>query len=296
MFKTPIVLIVFNRPNETRKVLKKIVEVNPKNVYVIADGPRDKFEITKTNEVRNIIDEELSQFNIIKNYSEKNLGTKKRIVSGLNWVFGQENEAIILEDDCLPDNSFFVYAENLLKHYEDDKRIMTISGNNFFDAKKSYNKHSYYFSLNHHIWGWATWKRAWSLYDENLKNWKEFIKENLLFNLFGNKYEAKIWFDIINASYNHPEYTWDHQWIYTCLQNSGLCITPKVNLVENIGFTSNATRTKDKKSPFSELKTGTLEFPLVHPTYIVRDRKLDLLESKYLKQSLFKKIINKLID
>ena len=195
----------------------------------------------------------------------------------------------------MPDNSFFVYAENLLKHYEDDKRIMTISGNNFFHEKKSYTKHSYYFSLNHHIWGWATWKRAWNLYDENLKNWNEFKEENLLFNLFGNKYEAKIWFDIINASHNNPEFTWDHQWAFSCLKNGSYCITPKVNLVENIGFNSNATRTKNKNTPYSKIKVGRLEFPLTHPSYVIRESKLDQLESKFLQQSILKKFIKKLL-
>ena len=104
---------------------------------------------------------------MITNYADENMGTKKRIVSGLNWVFDQVNKAIILEDDCLPDTSFFKYAETLLEYYKDDYRIMTISGNNFYEKKKNFKKYSYYYSYNHHIWGWATWKRAWNLRYKN---------------------------------------------------------------------------------------------------------------------------------
>ncbi|MDP7195365.1 MAG: FkbM family methyltransferase, partial [SAR202 cluster bacterium] len=133
IFETPVVLIVYNRPEETYLVLKKILDVNPNKLLIIADGPKNQKDKLLTDEVRKIIRESCDESNMITNYADENMGTKKRIVSGLNWVFDQVNKAIILEDDCLPDTSFFKYAETLLEYYKDDYRIMTISGNNFYE-------------------------------------------------------------------------------------------------------------------------------------------------------------------
>ena len=295
IFETPVVLIVYNRPEETYLVLKKILDVNPNKLLIIADGPKNQKDKLLTDEVRKIIRESCDESNMITNYADENMGTKKRIVSGLNWVFDQVNKAIILEDDCLPDTSFFKYAETLLEYYKDDYRIMTISGNNFYEKKKNFKKYSYYYSYNHHIWGWATWKRAWNLYDSEMKSWNDFKEQDLLLNLFGNQREARIWFDILNSSYINPQFTWDHQWVYTCLRNSAYCIIPQVNLVKNIGFSIDATRTKEINHPLSDLKTSQITFPLNHPKHMIREKKLDMIELDLFKTSIIQKVFNKLL-
>lgn len=186
---TPIVFIIFNRPETTRKVFEKIALVRPKRLFVIADGPRESKlnEGEACAETRKIIDEINWNCDVHKIYSEINLGCKSRIVSGLNIVFDLTTEAIILEDDCIPDPSFFPYCESLLERYRNDERIGLISGNNFLFGDYD-NFDSYYFSRYPHIWGWASWRRAWKKYDSQICQWPilregEFLSSRIQKNL-----------------------------------------------------------------------------------------------------------------
>ncbi|MFM6024920.1 MAG: glycosyltransferase family 2 protein, partial [Dolichospermum sp.] len=182
--KTPVCFIIFNRPDVTQRVFQKISEAKPPKLLVIADGPRiDKVgEEQKCAATRAIIDQVDWECQVLTNYSDINLGCRKRIYTGLDWVFSQVEEAIILEDDCLPDSSFFRFCEELLEKYRDHPRIMLVCGQNLQFGQQRRN-YSYYFSRYSHCWGWATWKSAWQYYDDTMELWPQVRDENWLFDI-----------------------------------------------------------------------------------------------------------------
>ncbi|AFY39023.1 methyltransferase FkbM [[Leptolyngbya] sp. PCC 7376] len=275
--KTPVAFIIFNRPDTTRRVFEAIRQAQPPKLLVIADGPRGDRpdEADKCIATRNIIKEVDWDCEVLTNYSDTNLGCKKRVSSGINWVFDQVEEAIILEDDCLPDPSFFPFCEELLEKYRHDTRIMMISGDNF-QFGKARTQDSYYFSKYYHIWGWATWRRAWQHYDVDLKQWPKIRDGGWLKDIFNNdwltiKYRSKIF----QKMYEKAVDTWDYQWSFTCWTQSGLSIMPNVNLISNIGFGEAASRTKNNKSIFANMAVSSVDFPLLHPDFVIRDLETD---------------------
>lgn len=250
-FDTPIVLIIFNRYESIKKVIDSLREIKPSEIYVIADGPREnkENEYLLCEQTRKAIDEIDWEANIYKNYSNKNLGCRDRIYSGLNWVFDNVEKAIILEDDCVPNREFFNYAEQMLDFYENDERIFSIEGTNVCGEWKS-NENSYHFSKYAALWGWATWKRAWSKIDLNFKSYQE-NKKKLRSKLSFSQYKT---FDIIfRKTKNHEINSWGYAWIYSILINDGLTVVPSRNLIKNIGFGENATHTHSKESKLSGL-------------------------------------------
>ena len=205
------------------------------------------------------------------------MGCKFRISSGLDWVFGTEERALILEDDCIPDISFFKFCDELLEKYKNHSEISHIGGNNFlFDRLKIDD--SYYFSRYTHVWGWATWKRAWQNYDVTLKKWPQIKKDRTLEKILG-KQQAKFWGEKFDGVYSGQDDTWDHQWTFSSMINQKLAIVPKVNLITNIGFGKNSTHTLFH-SKFAKMKRESLNFPLNHPTTIQRNVKADTLVAK----------------
>ncbi len=275
-FKTPILFIIFNRPDTTFQVFKKIKELRPTKLYIVADGARNekKNEDILCSETRKILDLIDWECEVFKNYSDINLGCKKRVSSGIDWFFENEEQGIILEDDCLPDQTFFKFCEEMLEKYKDDDRIGMISGDNFQFGKIK-NEYSYYFSKYSHIWGWATWKRAWAKYDVALSNWPDTKRQKGLDQIFGNKKDAFYWSSIFDDVYNNKIDTWDYQWSYACFTNNYLSIMPSVNLISNIGFGDlQSTHTK-RISKFANMVTSPLQFPLNHPVNIVKDIESD---------------------
>ena len=275
--KTPVVLLTFNRPDTTKKVFETIRQAKPPILLVSADGPRSDRpgEAEKCAAVRSIIDTIDWKCEVIKNYSDVNLGSYKRNSSSLNKFFNIVEEAIILEDDCLPHQSFFRFCEELLDVYREDKRVMIISGNNFqFDRKRT--EYSYYFSRYTHIWGWATWRRSWQLVDLEMEQWSEFRDSGSLNNVFDNIFELYYWRNIFQNMYKGKrKLAWGYQLMLASFMHSGLSIIPEVNLVSNIGFAINATNTNNIKSPFANIQTQAIEFPLKHPGSIIRNKKAD---------------------
>ncbi|WP_088240720.1 glycosyltransferase [Calothrix rhizosoleniae] len=281
---TPVVFIIFNRPDTTEKVFEVIRQAQPSKLFVIADGSRHEKEgeAEKCSQTRAIINRVDWHCEVITNFSENNLGCRKRISSGLDWVFSQVEEAIILEDDCVPHPSFFKYCEKLLEKYRHDERIMMISGNNFlldqFDISETYT-----FSRYTATWGWATWRRAWKTYDVDIKHWEKLKAQKFLSSLFSQDYVV-FWltscFDQIR-NYTKVD-TWDYQWFYTCLFNNGLCIVPKLNLVTNIGV--NGTHAI-KASSFHLLPSHNLDMNNIqHPDLVIPNFTYDdLLFDKKLK-------------
>ena len=250
---------------------------------VIADGPRADHpgEAEKCLATRAIVENPEWDCELLKNYSDVNLGCGRRPASGISWVFQNVEEAVILEDDCLPHPTFFRFCDELLEHYRDDKRVMTISGNNFqFGTRRT--PESYYFSRYPHTWGWATWRRAWELYDFEAKVWPQLRATRWLEDLLGDGESAAYWrgvFDSLNGSWD----VWDYQWIFSCWAQNGLAILPNVNLISNIGWGSDATHTKALDNPSANLAIEAMSFPLSHPQYMAVNREADkfTLENHY---------------
>jgi len=174
MLRTPVVLIIFNRPPTTERVFAEIAKARPQKLFVVADGPRPERsgEAEKCAAARAVIDRVDWECEVLRNYAEVNLGCRQRPPTGISWVFEQVAEAIILKDDCVPHPTFFRFCEELLEKYREDERVMHISGSNF---QPGYTRgpFSYYFSRFNPIWGWASWRRAWQHYDLNMKLWAE---------------------------------------------------------------------------------------------------------------------------
>jgi hypothetical protein len=282
--KTPVAFFIFNRPDTTAKVFEIIRQVKPPKLFIIADGARNNKldDIEKVKQTRLIVENIDWKCEVLRNYSQENLGCKKRVSSGLDWVFDQVEEAIILEDDCLPDPSFFRFCQELLEYYRDDTRIMAISGDNFqFGRNKTPD--SYYFSRYNHCWGWASWRRAWQYYDVEMKLWEKINTENLLNSILTNPFAVKYWERKFNQTHKGNINTWDYQWTFACWIQRGLTILPNVNLVSNIGFNIDGTHHKTTKSnPFANMKTESIEFPLKHPSFMIPYQKADDFTQKFM--------------
>jgi hypothetical protein len=275
-FQTPILFIIFNRPDTAIQVFGEIKKIKPSKLYVVADGPRanKEGEKEKCEETRKIIDLVDWECEVFRNFSDINLGCKKRVSSGIDWFFENVEQGIILEDDCLPDQSFFRFCEELLDKYKNDERIGMISGDNFQFGRVK-NEASYYFSRYSHIWGWATWRRAWQKYDVNISSWPQIKKDKILNKVFNNRRDVYYWSAIFNDVYNNKIDTWDYQWSFTCFVNNYLSAMPSVNLISNIGFNQGeATHTK-RVSKFSNMATSELAFPLKNPESIIRSVESD---------------------
>lgn len=271
-----VLFLIFNRPDLTQRVFARIREARPPQLFVVADGPRpDKPEdVDKCRITRSLIqvdwDCELHTL-----YRETNLGCGIGVSRAISWFFENVQQGIILEDDCLPNRSFFLFCGELLDLYKNDKNVFAISGTNILGEFKS--KYSFIFSYFGGNWGWATWKRAWILYDYEMRQWNDHQIQLKIFNLLSDKKqfaEIKKLFDtrILTA--------WDYQWFFTRLAYGGLSIVPIKNLISNIGFVEQATHTTDEKNKFSCLATFDLDFPLKINPVITVNRKFDNLNAK----------------
>lgn len=270
-FDVPVAFLVFNRPELTRRVLAEIAKVEPRRLLVVADGPRASHpeDAAKCAATRKLFENLDWKCELLTNLSEVNLGCKRRISSGLDWVFQQCEEAIILEDDCVPDPTFFPFCSQMLSRYRDDERVCMITGTNLLGTWKK-TRHSYFFSRSYSIWGWATWRRAWRHYDVNMKDWPE-VRQNGLLNDSDTSPEvrekARRSFDAVHGG---EVDTWDIQWGYACAKVRGLEIVPRSNLITNIGFGAEATHTRKVGGAFANLTSHKMRFPLVHPETIKR--------------------------
>ncbi len=273
--RSAVAFLIFNRPKHTRRVFEEIRRARPGKLLIVADGPRDDRERAVCEETRAIVNEIDWRCEVLTNYSEANLGCKNRVASGLDWVFEQVEEAIVLEDDCLPDPTFFRFCDELLERYRDDDRVVHVSGNNFQFGKLRPNA-SYYFSAVNHIWGWASWRRAWKSFDVTIRDWPCVREGDLLSGLWGDTSIARGFRDSFDRVRAGTLDTWDSQWTLACWLANGLSILPTVNLVSNIGFGDGATHTRSPRSICANLPTTAMQFPLVHPHEIVRDRNADI--------------------
>lgn len=290
---TPVAFLIFNRPDLTQVVFKAIAKVKPKKLFVIADGPRFPADVEKCEQARAVIDRVNWECEVLTNFSDTNLGCGRRVASGIGWVFSEVKEAIFLEDDCLPIESFFLFCQELLERYRDDKRIMAIGGNNFQSGQKR-TAYSYHFSKYNGCWGWASWRRAWRHYDYEMKTWPEFKQTGMLEMVCENPHEQQFWTRLFDFMYENPGEidTWDHQWKYACWSQNGLAIEPSVNLVANIGLgRPDACHTTDHNPLLAELSKAQDLWEIRHPPFVVRHRNADnhifdfFIEGKQVKEN-----------
>ena len=295
--ETPVAFIIFNRPDTTERVFAEIAKAKPTKLLVVADGARTNKvgESEKVAATRAIIDRVDWDCEVLTNYSDVNLGCKRRVSSGIDWVFEQVEEAIILEDDCLPDPTFFRFCQELLEHYRYDQRVGIISGDNFQFGNRR-NDDSYYFSKYVHIWGWATWRDRWqSTYDVELKKWPIIRNGGWLEDIVGNKKEAANWKNIFERTYKGEIDTWDYQWVFANFLGGRINVMPNVNLISNIGFGVDATHTIGE-SNVENLPVNSISFPIKHPIGVFRNLKADLytVQQSTATKAFCKKIYHRL--
>ncbi|MBP6335551.1 MAG: glycosyltransferase family 4 protein [Bacteroidia bacterium] len=261
LFKTPILFLIFNRPQHTFAVFEILRKIRPAKLFIAADGPRSNVpeDHDRCEEARKIIHMIDWECDLQVLFRETNLSLKHGVSSAINWFFENVEEGIILEDDCLADESFFSFCEELLERYRNDERIMHINGSNFLLGKEFNFTGSYYFSKICHPWGWATWKRSWQKYDIDMKNLDTFLTTDKLAKITSNKEAAEFYANSFRNTAAGKINTWDYQWFYTVWLHDGIAISPARNLVSNIGFGKEATHTNYKYTRLSKMKRNNLD-------------------------------------
>ncbi len=284
-FIPPILLILFNRPEPTRQVFAQVRRAQPRQLFLSADGPRPgrPDDAARCAEVRAIVTQVDWECEVHIRFSDTNLGCKVGPASAMSWFFDQVEAGIILEDDCLPDLSFFPFCAELLERYHDDERVGMVAGNTYVPVARQ-SPYSYYFSGYTMVWGWATWRRAWRLFDANIPLWPAlkddpgWIAETSLF-----AESVPYWQRMFDRVHQGQLDAWDYQWLFTLWTQNMLAAQPRTNLVRNIGFGEDATHTKLDSHNFSALPLDKVTFPLAHPPYVMRDTKAD----RYLVRHFF---------
>ncbi len=275
----PILILAFNRPDRVRVLLDKLKGMNPTKLYFAQDGPRanSKSDVHRCKEVYSVWKTTTISCQKREQIQAKNLGCKSAVSSAISWFFSQEESGIILEDDCIPDPTFFQFCDELLKRYKDTDQIMHISGNNFQPSQSS----GYYFSQYPHCWGWATWARAWKHFDRDISDWEDYQSSTKFLDRFQSPLAHFFWKKTFQSVHDGAIDSWAIPWVYSIWRRDGLCILPKSNLVTNVGFGLDSTHTHDTSSPLSNRSIVPLQFPLKHPRQIIRDQRADEWDQKF---------------
>lgn len=261
--KTPLLFIVFNRPEPTSRVFQEIKKIRPEKLFIAADGPRENVpaDIEKCREVREIVSNIDWPCDVKRLYRNDNPGCKIAVSDAITWFFDNVEEGIVLEDDCLPDPSFFTFCEEMLDYYRDNENIALISGHNIEGTLNT--PYSYIFTRYGHLWGWASWRRAWRHYDVTMKLWENKENHKKIKHAIDDRerwYYSQV---VYENTFKGKKDTWDYQWESYRLLHGFISIIPKENMIENLGFGPDATHTKALKSPLILPRHKTL-FPLNH--------------------------------
>lgn len=272
--KPPVLLISFNRPHLSRRVFERIRIYQPDRLYLAVDGPRDPAThprdaagVAGCKELAEAVDWPCE---VYTRFSEANQGCGRGVSNAITWMFEQESHGIILEDDCVPEPTFFNYCAELLERYWDHPEVMHVSGNNFGGqgTAEACAPYSYAFTRYADLWGWATWARAWAHFRYQIPPPAEvpkshFIQEGV------DRYRQYAQRDRV-LSTRQKTSMWGYQWQYAVLKNRGLCAAPAVNQISNTGFGEEATHTTGGGSLHAaNVPTTPLSFPLSHPPEIV---------------------------
>lgn len=287
--RTPVALFIFSRVEATERIFAEIARARPRLLLVVADGPRPGHpgEAERCAAARAVVERVDWDCEVRRNYAGENLGCRRRVASGLDWVFEECEEAVVLEDDCLPHPSFFPFCEELLERYRADESVMAVCGDNYLFGRKRVAD-SYFFHRTPGGWGWATWRRAWAHYDARMKGWPILRESGWLSEIHADPRAARYWRDTFDRAYEAADEidTWDYQWVYSVWARGGFAATAAVNLVTNIGWGDSATHTRATVSRLANIPTEPLEFPLRHPPGVEPDPEADriIFENIYLPE------------
>jgi hypothetical protein len=275
----PILFLVFNREALTKKVFDVIRKSEPSQLFIAADGPRkgNKYDTLACQKTRGIVSHIDWKCEVHTLFRDDNLGCKVAITSAIDWFFENVEQGIILEDDCLPSESFFWFCDEILEKYRLNDNIMQINGNFHLHNAKDFSN-SYYFSKLNACWGWATWKRAWKNFDTNMSGYIDFKKSKGIEGYYEDK-EVASWMKGYLDDASLPTCgIWSTQWAYAIMKNDGLCINPTVNLVNNIGFFDSPTSgVHESFSGYSKYLLEEID-EIVHPKNISYNCQNDKLE------------------
>ncbi len=266
----PFILVVFNRPQQTARLLEQLAAVRPQRMLIVSDGPRTDRpgERELVEEVRKTLDRIPWPCEVERNYADDNMGCRTRVASGLTWAFSLVEEAIILEDDISFHPTFVRYCEELLERYRDDPRVGSISATDY-SAGSQPGPASYWFSRYNLFWGWATWRRAWNLYDDEMRCVSESGPKGLdavLRRTFGLWRERVYWRSIMKRTQCGDRDSWGYRWLLSCWQHEMLGIQPSHSMADNRGFGAESTHTRS--DPYRLARARPMPFPLVHPSEV----------------------------
>lgn len=297
---SPILFLVFNRPELTLRIFDRIRQAQPKRLYIAADAPRADRpgEAERCQAVRTIVSKVDWPCSVHHLMRDENLGCKRAVSTAIDWFFENESEGIILEDDCLPHPDFFPYCNELLARYREDERVGVISGTAFGDCRTKgllTGHEDYLFTRYPSIWGWASWRRVWKDYDANINLWRTYRNEIsvLTTNLKLRRKNNQLFDKVINSKID----TWDYQISFLLWSTNRLSICPRFDLIENIGFGPDATHTQFK--PFwygnpNESSLLRLSFPLVAPEIMAPNYAYQKMIEKIATRSILRKIVDRL--
>lgn len=291
----PVLLLAWRRPDTTARVMQRLQEARPHQLFIACDGPNpaDAAMVQACLETRRVIDANLNwNCEVQRLYSDKHQGCRRGVANALDWFFGHVEAGIILEDDVLPDSSFFPYCTELLERFRHDERIAMISGCSIRNLPTR-DRSSYRFSNYCHVWGWASWRRAWINYDADMAEWPFLRAQRWLKDLGGRRFE-RYWKHQLDRVWLGRCDTWDYIWMLSCWRQGQVCVLPAMNLVENLGFNDpRATHTALSSSPLP--RPMAMPFPLRHPSHWFVDRQIDTLDLKrYYAPSLLPRALRRL--
>ncbi len=271
--RVPVAVCVFNRPDLTEQVLRAVAAADPPLVFAIADAPRDSRDETPCRQTRELFADLLPRAEVRWNCAPENMGPDRRIPSGLDWVFEHVGRAVVLEDDCVPEASFFPFVEEVLDRFADDERVWSVTG--LALSGPSSDGSSYHFSRYPSSWGWATWKSAWKRFSVRMDDWPRLRTERRFSRIFRDPSERHYWRYMLDRLASGELEAWDYHWAYRSFIAGGLHVRSSDNLIRNVGFRSDATHTTDASNPLASLATSPITFPLNHPSRVERDEVRD---------------------
>ena len=283
VLNTAVLLITYKRLDTTTQVFEAIRKAKPRRLYISSNSGKNDEENESVNKVREFLEQNIDwECKVDKLYRKAHLSAKLSISGAITWFFDNEEQGIILEDDCLPSQSFFWFCEELLVRYKEDMRVWHIGGSSTLQDNILTNEYSYYFSKFNHIWGWATWASRWGKYDINLSSLDEFTNGKYIENISNDKLLQKFWLSNFRNVCEGRVDTWDYQWYYTTWTNGGGAIIPTTNLISNIGFGEGATHTSDVEHKLANMPAGNVDFDLVHPNIMMPNALYDKYNAKFL--------------
>lgn len=281
----PILMIVFNRPEHTAKIFQEIRKARPSRLYIAVDGARKEREDDQRNinAILNIVSDIDWECSVQRLVRERNLGCKIAVSSAITWFFEHEEKGIILEDDCLPSPAFFDYCGHLLEKHKENESVMHISGVNFQGSQRR-GRGSYFYSKICHVWGWASWRRAWEKYDIDMHGLDVFFDDGLYKSVITNPESYRYFKDELSAARDGRIDTWDYAWVFSIWKHNGLCIYPNTNLITNIGFDAQATHTKSYDRRVANRILGDFDEAIKDVDVLAVDADADLYSFKFLFQ------------